>query len=109
VLNLDISGGLPAVVIAMLVQSHQPAGADEPFVIRLLPCLPDAWPEGRLRGVRCRGGFEVDIRWKGGSLEDVAITSLHGRQCRVEYGERVAELQSGRGESCRLSSELERV
>jgi len=109
VLNLDISGGLPAVIITMLVQSLLPEEPAGPSVIRLLPCLPDPWPEGSLRGVRCRGGFEVDIQWKGGLLDTVTIRSLLGKPCRVDYGERTAALQLDPGESCCLSAELKKV
>jgi len=109
VLNLDISGGLPAVIITMLIQSLLPEEPGGPSVIRLLPCLPDAWPAGSLRGVRCRGGFEVDVQWKGGSLDTVMIRSLLGAPCRVDCGTRTALLQLDRGECCCLSSELKRI
>lgn len=55
--NMDISGGLPAVLIKMLV-------ASEPGRIRLLPAVPADWPEGSIEGVLCRGQIEVQrLEW----------------------------------------------
>ncbi len=85
VLNMDISGGLPALVIAMIVQSDLPTQPNKPWHIRLLPCLPDAWPEGKLKGARCRGGFEIDLTWQQGKLESATITSLRGEPCIISY------------------------
>ncbi len=55
--NTDICGGLPAVVLAMLVDSR-------PGHVELLPALPQEWPTGCVEGVRCRGNLEVrSLRW----------------------------------------------
>ncbi len=93
ILNLDISGGLPAVIITMLVQSFEPKAAGTPWRIAVLPCRPDEWPEGSIEGVRCRGGFEVSIRWSAGSLKRMEIVSLRGERCEVEYDARVEEVR----------------
>ncbi|ATC34482.1 glycoside hydrolase family 95 protein [Caulobacter vibrioides] len=41
--------------------------------IHLLPALPSAWPTGRMTGLRARGAVGVDIRWRGGRLEEAVI------------------------------------
>lgn len=56
VYNADAAHTLPAVLIEMLVQST-------PDRLVLLPALPTALPEGRLRGVHTRFGAEIDLTW----------------------------------------------
>ena len=63
------SAARPAIA-EMLLQSRAEAGAPgAPAEIDLLPALPGAWPSGSVRGLRARGGFEVDIRWEDGQLQ----------------------------------------
>lgn len=84
ILNLDISGGLPAVILNMLVQSSEPRAPGGPWRITLLPCRPDQWPNGSLTGVRCRGGFDVAFAWDGDGLSQLTVTSLRGEPCVVD-------------------------
>lgn len=67
--NMDISGGMPAVIIKMLVDS-------QPGRIRLLPALPKAWPSGTIEGVLCRGQIEIKrLEWDDGSVKITLISA----------------------------------
>ncbi len=60
--NMDISGGMPAVIIKMLVYS-------DPGRIKLLPALPSSWPSGEISGVLCRGQIEIkSLKWDKKSI-----------------------------------------
>ena len=74
--------------------------------VALLPALPQAWPEGRVKGLRARGGFEVDLEWRGGKLSAAAIRSARGGACRVACGQKRVTLDVPAGAAVRLGPEL---
>ncbi len=65
--------------------------------IELLPALPRAWPAGSLRGVRARGGFELDMAWREGELSAVTLRGTPGGLAQVRYREVVKPLRVGKG------------
>jgi len=68
--------GGTAGVCEMLLQSHR-------GLIRILPALPGAWPDGKVAGLRARGGFTVDIEWAAGRATRVGLHSARGADCRL--------------------------
>jgi alpha-L-fucosidase 2 len=80
--QIDGNFGAASGIMEMLLQSHR-RDSQGHYIIDLLPALPDAWPNGSVKGLRTRGGFEVDIVWKNGQLIAATIQSRLGGTCRV--------------------------
>ena len=74
--QIDGNFGCVAGIAEMLMQSHD-------GFIYLLPALPSVWRDGEIKGLRARGGFEIDMKWSGGRIETVKITSAIGGNCRL--------------------------
>ena len=71
--QIDGNLGGPAVIAEMLLQSREVDREGLKTEIRLLPALPPAWPEGSVRGLRARGGYEVDFSWRDGKVVAYAV------------------------------------
>lgn len=98
--QIDGNFGGTAGICEMLVQSH--AGE-----IELLPALPPNWRQGTVKGLRVRGGYELDIAWKDGKLTSATLRNVNGSgACKIRHGEKVAEIAFGKRSAITLNPSL---
>jgi alpha-L-fucosidase 2 len=113
--QIDGNFGGAAGIAEMLLQSHETEirnskletrNKSETRIIELLPALPKAWHTGSIKGLRARGGFEVEIHWQNGALQRAIIRSLSGSDCKVRLGDKVVNFPTKAGNSYRLDADL---
>jgi alpha-L-fucosidase 2 len=105
--QIDGNLGAPNAFIEMLLQSHaetpltppQNSAQSVPHIIRLLPALPKAWSNGSFRGLRARGGVEIDLEWSNGRATEATLRSTIGGALHIAtpHGQQVsAVLRNGK-------------
>jgi len=100
--QIDGNFGGAAGIAEMLIQSH----LDE---IDILPSLPDAVPSGKIRGIRARGGFELDFEWDEGKLIDLKVKSVSGMPLFLNYNGFKFSSDTKKGEVLHFDGQLNRL
>lgn len=99
--QIDGNFGGAAGILELFVQSH----LEE---IDLLPALPEALPQGDLKGIRARGGFTLDVQWDKGKLTKLVVYSTAGQFCILQYGDIRVEIPTKVGGKYTFNGKLEK-
>lgn len=83
--QIDGNFGYAAAVTEMLLQSQEGA-------VELIPALPDSWKEGKVKGLKARGGYEVDFEWKDHKVVSVKVRAQYPGTVRIVYNGNEQEL-----------------
>ncbi|RLJ74635.1 glycoside hydrolase family 95 protein [Pedobacter alluvionis] len=97
--QIDGNFGGAAGIAEMIVQSHQ-------GYLDILPALPTAIPNGEIKGLQARGGFELNLTWKNGLLTSLTIKSKTGGNCKVHYKNNKISFETKMGGTYKLNGDL---
>ncbi|WP_316792679.1 glycosyl hydrolase family 95 catalytic domain-containing protein [Pedobacter frigoris] len=97
--QIDGNFGGTAGIAEMLLQSTN-------GTIRLLPALPKAIPDGQVKGLIARGGFEVAMNWENGELTGATILSKLDNPLKISYKGKTVDFKTKKGVKYNLSKDL---
>ncbi len=76
-MQIDGNFGGSAGIGEMLVQSHE-------GFIELLPSIPDGWKNGKVKGIKVRGGAEVSFDWHKGIIKNISLTATSDNEFAIK-------------------------
>jgi alpha-L-fucosidase 2 len=97
--QIDGNFGGTAGIAEMLLQSHN-------GVVNILPALPEAWPEGKVSGLKARGNFEISVEWKEGKASSIMVKSLSGSPLTLVCMDKTISMPTVKEMTYNFNSEL---
>jgi alpha-L-fucosidase 2 len=79
-------------IAEMLLQSHN-------GYIDILPAIPDTWQKGSFKGLKARGGVEVDASWQHGKVLKVSLKSTINQVVKLKVENEIRSVEVKAGES----------
>ena len=92
IFNVDICGGLPAVVVDMIVQSTA-------TTIDLLPALPEQWKDGSVNGAWTRSGVTMDLVWRDSKPVMADLRANRDTEIVIRFKDKKWHVRLSKGES----------
>lgn len=90
IFQIDGNFGGTAAILEMLLQSYYGE-------LHFLPALPSGWKDGKITGLRARGGFTVDMEWSKGQLTKAKILAVKDRDCVIKVSNKKYCIRDGWG------------
>jgi alpha-L-fucosidase 2 len=100
--QIDGNFGGAAGIVEMLLQSHLGE-------IDILPALPEGIPNGHIKGISARGGFELEYSWSRGTLQSVKVISNAGYPLSINYKDKSFTYPTKKGEVFHFDGNLRRI
>ncbi|HET8829189.1 MAG TPA: glycoside hydrolase family 95 protein, partial [Pelobium sp.] len=99
--QIDGNFGGAAGLAEMLLQSQN-------GTLDILPALPSGLPNGKIKGLKTRGAFTVNLSWSNGMLEHLEITPAITEECTINYSGKTLTFNAEKGKTYRFNKELEK-
>lgn len=96
--QIDGNFGATSGITEMLLQSHLRDDQGHYFQ-DVLPALPSNLSSGKIRGIKGRGGFKMDITWNDSELVQLKVKSLLGNKLSVRYDGKIIETETKPGQT----------
>lgn len=85
-MQIDGNFGGSAGIMEMLVQSHS-------SYIEFLPAIPKEWNDGEVKGLKVRGGAEVNFSWQNGKIKKIEIESSKVKNLSIKSVHKPSSIQ----------------